>query len=89
MDELKSLCEARGKQKAFALFETYDLDGEENLSYSDLAVKHEMSVTDVNNHMAWARREFRKIVLERLHALCGSEEEFTREANALFGEAPR
>src|SRR5262244_763337 len=73
VDELKSLCEARGKQKAFALFESYDLDGEENISYADLAARHGLSATDVNNHIAWTRREFRRIAMEHLHALCGSE----------------
>jgi len=48
-----------------------------------------MPVTDVNNQMAWARREFRRIALEQLHTLCGSEEEFAREAHALFGETPK
>ena len=88
VEELKALCESRGKQKAFALFESYDLDGEENLSYAGLAARHGLSVTDVNNHMAWTRREFRRIALDRLHALCGSEEEFARESKTLFGESP-
>jgi len=87
--ELKNVCETRGKQKAFALFEAYDLDGEENVSYADLAARHDISATDVNNQMAWVRREFRKIALEQLHALCGSEEEFSREAKNLFGEIPK
>jgi RNA polymerase sigma factor (sigma-70 family) len=89
VSELRKYCEARGKQKAFDLFQAYDLDGEENISYADLAARHEIPVTDVNNQMAWARREFRKIALEQLHALCGSEEEFAREAKTLFGERPR
>lgn len=89
VEELKALCEVRGKQEAFALFESYDLDGEENVSYADLAAGHGLSVTDVNNYMAWARREFRRIAMDRLHALCGSEEEFAREAKALFGETPK
>jgi RNA polymerase sigma factor (sigma-70 family) len=88
VEELRSLCESREKQKAFVLFESYDLDGEENLSYADLATRHGMPVTDVNNQMAWARREFRRIAMERLRALSGSEEEFVREAKALFGETP-
>ena len=71
------------------MFESYDLDGEENISYSDLAERHAMPVTDVNNQMAWARREFRRIAMERLRALSGSEEEFSREAGALFGETPK
>jgi len=89
VEGFQSLCEVRGKQKAFALFEEYDLDGEENLSYADLAEKHGLSATDVNNHLAWARREFRRIATESLHALCGSEEEFVRESQALFGEPSR
>src|SRR5579871_5181921 len=32
--ELQKLCDSRGKQKAFAMFEAYDLDGEENISYA-------------------------------------------------------
>src|SRR5215475_811888 len=51
VDELKTLCESRGKQKTFAMFESYDLEGEENLSYSDLAARYNMPVTDVNNQM--------------------------------------
>jgi RNA polymerase sigma factor (sigma-70 family) len=89
VSELRKYCEARGKQKAFDLFQAYDLDGEENISYADLAARLEIPVTDVNNQMAWARREFRKIALEQLHALCGSEEEFAREAKTLFGERKR
>ncbi len=86
VEDLKNLCESRGKQKAFAIFESYDLDGEENISYADLAERHSMQVTDVNNQIALARREFRRITMERLRALSGSEEEFSREAKALFGE---
>ncbi|HET9803283.1 MAG TPA: sigma factor [Candidatus Acidoferrum sp.] len=83
--ELQKLCESRGKQKAFAMFETYDLDGEENVSYADLASRHSLPVTDVNNQIAWARREFRRIAMDQLRALCGSDEEFVRESKALFG----
>ncbi|HYK40463.1 MAG TPA: hypothetical protein VEU98_10560, partial [Candidatus Eremiobacteraceae bacterium] len=86
VDELKTLCESSSKQKAFVLFESYDLDGEENISYADLAERHDMPVTEVNNQMAWARRQFRRIAAERLRALSGSEEEFLREAKSLFGE---
>jgi RNA polymerase sigma factor (sigma-70 family) len=87
--ELHKLCELRGKQKAFAMFETYDLDGEENVSYADLAARHGLSATDVNNLIAWARREFRRIAMEQLRALCGSEEEFPRESKSLFGDTAK
>lgn len=87
--ELQRLCESRGKQKAFAMFETYDLDGEENISYANLAARHGLPVTDVNNQIAWARREFRRIATEQLRALCGSEEEFVRESKSLFGDTAK
>lgn len=85
VEELRGLCEARGRQKAFQLFEAYDLCGEEDMSYAELAASFSLPLTEVNNQLAWARREFRRITLERLHVLCGSEEEFAREAKTLFG----
>jgi RNA polymerase sigma factor (sigma-70 family) len=85
VEELRGLCEARRKQKAFRLFEAYDLCGEEDMSYAELAASFSLPLTEVNNQLAWARREFRRITLERLHVLCGSEEEFAREAKTLFG----
>src|SRR5882762_3328355 len=56
VSELQRLCETRGRQKAFQIFEAYDLDGEENISYADLATRHALPVTEVNNQIAWARR---------------------------------
>jgi RNA polymerase sigma factor (sigma-70 family) len=84
VEELRRVCEAREKQKVFQLFETHDL-GEDNVSYAELAASFSLSLTEVNNQLAWARREFRRIVLQRLHALCESDEEFAREAKTLFG----
>lgn len=85
VEELRGVCEAREKQRAFQLFEAYDLCGDETISYAELAASFSLPLTEVNNQLAWARREFRRIALERLHALCGSEEEFAREAKTLFG----
>ena len=85
VEELRGLCEARGKRKAFQLFEAYDLCGEEDMSYAELAASFSLPLTEVNNQLAWARREFRHITLERLRVLCCSEEEFAREAKTLFG----
>ena len=85
VEELRGLCEAREKQKAFQLFEAYDLGDEENISYAELVASFSLPLTEVNNQLAWARREFRRIALERLQALCDTEEEFAREAKTLFG----
>ena len=85
VEELCGVCEAREKQKAFQLFAAYDLAGDENVSYGELAARFSLPLTEVNNQLAWARREFRLIALARLRALCDSEEEFAREAKTLFG----
>ena len=85
VEELHEFSKARGRERAFRLFEAYDLEGHEKISYEELAQDHAIAVTDVTNSLAWARREFRRIALERLRELCGSEEEFQREAQATFG----
>jgi len=87
--DLRTMCETRQKLTAFQIFEKYDLEGEENISYADLAQSFGMPVMDVTNALAWVRREFRRIALERLREICGSEEEFQREARAVFGVTPK
>jgi hypothetical protein len=86
VEDLRKLCEARGRPKTFQLFEEYDLDGVEPISYEMLAAKYGIPVTDVTNGLAWARREFRRIVLDRLREICGSYDEFQREVLAVFGK---
>ena len=85
VEDLRKLCEERERARTFRLFESYDLEGHEKISYEQLSKDYGISVTDVTNALAWARREFRKIALDRLRELCGSEEEFHREARAAFG----
>ena len=85
VEDLRKLCAERERERAFHLFERYDLSGDDEISYEKLAAEYAIPVTDVTNALSWARREFRKIALQRLGELCGSEEEFRREARALFG----
>ena len=89
VEDLRELCRQRQRERTFRLFEEYDLSGDAEISYEALAERHGVSVTDVTNGLAWARREFRRIALERLQELCGGDEEFRREARALFGSVPR
>ena len=72
VEDLREMCVAHERERTFHLFEA-------------LSKEYGISVTDVTNALAWARREFRRIALERLRELCGSEEEFQREARAAFG----
>ncbi len=85
IDNLRKRCAERQREKTFLLFEEYDLDGGQDTSYDQLAQKYDIPITDVTNALSWARREFRRIALERLRELCGSQEEFQREVLAVFG----
>jgi RNA polymerase sigma factor (sigma-70 family) len=85
VEDLRKFSDERDRARTFRLFEAYDLEGNEKLSYDQLSKDYGISVTDVTNALAWARREFRRIALDRLRELCGSEDEFQREAGAAFG----
>ena len=89
VEDLRELCVAKQRERTFLLFEAYDLEGDDKISYERLAADYGIRVTDVTNALGWARREFRKIALMRLRELCGTEDEFLREAKAVFGwDAP-
>jgi len=80
-----------GKDIHVKLFERYILDEEEGSSkssYKALSAEFGISTSDVTNYLAYGRREFRRIVLERLRELTGSDDEFRREARALLGVTP-
>ena len=85
VENLRQLCVEKERERTFQLFEAYDLEGDSNISYQRLAAEYGIAASDVTNALAWARREFRKIALERLRELCSTEDEFLREAKAVFG----
>jgi RNA polymerase sigma-70 factor (ECF subfamily) len=85
VEDLRKFCAERERERTFRLFEDYDLSGDPEISYEKLAAEYAIPVTDVTNALSWTRREFRRIALERLRELCSSEEEFHREAHAVFG----
>ncbi len=86
LERLKRECEQRGKQTHFRLLEFYDIEeaGKE-LTYEQVARQFGLKTSDVTNHLAYARRELRRIVLEQLREMTGSEEEFRQEAQTLLG----
>jgi RNA polymerase sigma factor (sigma-70 family) len=91
VDALRDRLEMTGKHTHFRLFERYDLHGAEapdRPTYADLAAEFGLPPTQVTNFLAAARREFRGVVLERLRALTGSEEEFRLEVRELLGIDP-
>ena len=90
VEALSRECTARGREVAFDLFERYDLrdDDADRLTYADLGRELGLPVTKVTNHLAFARREFRRLLLEQLREITASDEEFRLESRALLGIDP-
>ena len=74
-----------GRAVQFRLFERYDLDPDDSVSYGSLAKEFDLTESQVTNHLSLVRRTFRAHALDALRGLCGSDEEFRREARELFG----
>lgn len=91
VEALRSYATEKGHGVRFQLFERADLepaDGTDRPSYRELAEEFGLPVTQVTNHLAWARREFRRLALERLRAVTTDEAEYRAEARELFGVDP-
>src|SRR5437588_537666 len=79
VDDLRSFCTSVGKEAHFALFERYDLEGPETpggVTYARLADDFGLAPAQVTNHLAFARRQFRRLLLGRLRTATGTDEEF-------------
>jgi RNA polymerase sigma factor (sigma-70 family) len=89
VEKLREECALRGKDLPFLLFERYELDRDpdEAMTYEKLARQMNLPVTQVTNFLAFARREFRRIVLETLREITASDHEFREEARLLLGNA--
>jgi DNA-directed RNA polymerase specialized sigma24 family protein len=86
VEALRSDAAARGRAEAFGAWERYDL-AEDGESPTYGAVAREIGATEVQvtNWIAAMRRDYRRAVLEKLRELTASEQEYEREAQALFG----
>lgn len=85
---LRTNATAKGHELRFRMFERADLEpveGSARPSYRDLAREFHLPVTQVTNHLAWARREFRRLALEELRSLTTDDAEYRAEARELFG----
>jgi len=85
---LRAYCDDTGRTKAYRAFELYDLDPSDcstRPTYQQLAGTLGTTSDDITNQLAYARKEFRRVVLELLRAMTVSEQEFRDEARALLG----
>lgn len=84
VEAFRQRCEESGRTVHFQLFERYDLSDDE-VSYASLAKDFELEPATVNNYLAAARRDFRRIVLDKLREITATDEEFRTEARSLLG----
>jgi RNA polymerase sigma factor (sigma-70 family) len=84
---LRKNCEAQHKWKQFQIFERHDIDPDPDHppTYKDLADEFGISITDATNYLAWARREFRQIILEKIRESTATDEEYRSEARQILG----
>lgn len=88
VEELRVQYQAKGKDLHFRLFSDYDLEDNgagSRPSYHSLAESNQISVSNVTNYLAAARRDFKRIVLDALRSISADEAEYEREARWLFG----
>ena len=85
--DLKRHAEEAGRPEMFDVFRRYDLidDAEVRPTYTAIASALNLTAATVTNHLAAMRRQFRKIVLDRLRELTSSDEEWEAEAAKLLG----
>ena len=82
----RSRCEESGRGVHYQLFERYDLNEDNrDVSYASLGKEFGLPAATVNNYLAAARRDFRRIVLEKLREITANDEEFRTEARSLLG----
>ncbi|HJR60592.1 MAG TPA: hypothetical protein VJ813_14370 [Vicinamibacterales bacterium] len=85
VSEARAEMERTGRGLHFQLFERYDLEPDDQVSYASLAIQFQLTESQVTNYLAHVRRTFRAHALTSLRGLCGTDEEFRREARELFG----
>jgi RNA polymerase sigma-70 factor (ECF subfamily) len=64
--DLQEACRRSGKDTQFDVFARYDLAEDTRPSYAELAAAYGIPTTTVTNYLAWARRELRRLVGERM-----------------------
>ncbi len=81
---LRAELSAKGRERHLRVFESYDLAPPAGPpSYERVAAELGIKVTDVTYSLHFARRAFRRHVLDRLRELTVSDEEYELEARAL------
>lgn len=83
-EDLRAHCEDAGHDLRYELFAAYDLAEGARPRYEELAARHRLPVTTITNHLAWARRELRKLLELRLTGVAAGSRERKRELQGLL-----
>lgn len=87
VDDLRAEYAAAGKTIQFQVFQRCDLESPDQVvapTYADVGKGFGVAATDVTNYLAAARKAFRRLLLDRLRAICGDDGEFEAEARHLL-----
>jgi DNA-directed RNA polymerase specialized sigma24 family protein len=76
---------AEGKELQFRVFERYDLEPAEHVTYATVAGEFEIPPTQVTNYLAAVRRRFRTCLLRTLQAASPTESDYQTDARELLG----
>ena len=90
VEALRRTCEAEGRLAHFEIFERYDLGDPagDRPTYEELGAPLGLNASQVTTHLAWARRELRRLLLETLRSVTATDDEYRREARVLLGTDP-
>lgn len=91
LERLRQDCDAHDRAVAWRLYERYDLSDHPDTqrpTYAVLAAETGEPVTQVTNHLHWARKRMREHVLATLRALTADDAEYRDEVRALTGVDP-
>lgn len=92
LERLRQDCDAHGRAVAWRLYARYDLcdhPDAQRPTYAVLAAETGEPVTQVTNHLHWARTRMREHVLTTLRALTADDAEYRAEVRALTGAEPQ
>ena len=88
VEDLRRLCIETKREMRFRIFEDYDLAEQSRPGYDKLAGKYGVAVTTVTNNLAWARRELRRLLEQRVATVTPGESERRREVRLLLSGEP-
>jgi RNA polymerase sigma factor (sigma-70 family) len=83
VEMLREKLTASGRALCFQVFERYDL-AEDPPCYAALAREFGITEATVTNYLASARRELRRLVLEKVRSVTPGEKAFQRDARAIL-----